>query len=489
MIGTRLGTWVIDQELGRGGMGHVYRAHEDAPAGEGRVAAVKVLAPELAQEEGFRQRFEREIEVLQKLNHPRIVRFYDAGVQDGHYYYVMEYLPGPALDAILEEGGRLTWKEVLDVALQLCPALKVAHDHGVIHRDLKPQNLLRAADGSVKLTDFGIATMFAAQRLTITGGLVGTAEYLSPEQAAGKPVTARSDLYSLGVVLYTLLTGRCPFEGETALELMHKHRYGQFDPPRRVVPDVPHELDEIVCSLLEKDAARRPANALMLQRQLESFRAKSLRREQQTMVTARAPDGTHADEASSAVPAPDLRHDEPGPATLMSRLMRAELDRQNRGGTFQQLLNQPAVLVVLFALCVGAIAWGVWPRSKTEEPAPTHVSAARQAYQQGEALYRAGDLAAARERWQDLVTAFRDVDGERYWVNQADKRLDELRQQLDDEHRWDSVRQALRRARDLDKAGKRSEAEAIRGGIERLYRNDPSAGPILDEIRKDRKAP
>jgi serine/threonine-protein kinase len=490
MVGTRLGKWVIDKELGQGGMGRVYLAHEDpSPAPEGRQAAVKVLAPELAQESGFLQRFQREIDILHELRHPHIVHFYESGAQDGTYYYAMEYVAGPNLEEILHERGRLPWKEVLEIALQLCPALKVAHDHGVIHRDIKPQNLLRAADGTVKLTDFGIAKVFAGQHLTVTGGLVGTAEFLSPEQAAGKPVTNRSDLYSLGVVLYVMLTGRPPFAGASPLELMHKHRYSQFDRPQRLVTGLPHELDEVVCALMEKDPGRRPANSLMLQRMLESVRRKADRREQHTLVAA-------TDHALDSVPeaegsreaGPSL--DQPGPATLMSRLMREELSQQNRGGPLNRFLSRPLVTITLFLLCAGIIVWTIWLRPKNqppeEPPAANRASEARRLCLRAEWLYNSGDLDAARQRWQDVVRAFRDVPAEQVWVRRAEKRLAELEQQLADEHRWDSARQALQKARDLSAQGKSHEAEEIWAGIESLYRNDPSAKEILDEVRRDR---
>ena len=206
MIGAQLGPWLIDSEIGRGGMATVYLAHADPPpAGQPHVAAVKVLAAELAAEQGFVLRFEREIDIVRRLDHPNIVRFFESGVSDGRPWFAMEYVDGPSLDAVLEERGRLPWREVLNFACQIAPALKHAHDRGVIHRDLKPSNLLRAPDptgpGVVKLTDFGVASLFASRHLTVTGGVVGTAEFLSPEQAAGKPVTRRSDLYSLGVVL------------------------------------------------------------------------------------------------------------------------------------------------------------------------------------------------------------------------------------------------------------------------------------------------
>src|SRR5271154_4232581 len=261
MIGDRLGKWVIYKELGRGGMGRVYLAQEEIG---GRQAALKVLAAELAQESGFLQRFQREIETLAQLEHPNIVRFFESGFENGLYFYAMEYVDGPSLEDDLERTERLPWKDVLDIVLQVCPALKHVHDHGVIHRDLKPANILRNSAGVVKLTDFGIAKVFAQGHLTAAGGIIGTADYLSPEQAAGKPVSKRSDLYSLGAVLYTLLTGRPPFVGESFLDLLHKHRYAQFDPPRKIVPELPYELDEVVCQLLEKDPAARPPDCLVL---------------------------------------------------------------------------------------------------------------------------------------------------------------------------------------------------------------------------------
>src|SRR5262245_40402252 len=205
MIGENLGKWRIFKELGRGGMGRVYLAQEE---GTGRQAAVKVLAGELAQDVGFLQRFQREIETLSQLTHPNIVRFYESGCENGHYFYAMEYVDGQSLDETLAAHKRLPWREVLHIALQLCPALRHVHDHGVVHRDLKPSNIIRTAAGQVKLMDFGIAKIFASTHLTATGGVVGTAEFISPEQASGKPVTKRSDLYSLGVVMYTLLVGR-----------------------------------------------------------------------------------------------------------------------------------------------------------------------------------------------------------------------------------------------------------------------------------------
>jgi serine/threonine-protein kinase len=281
MIGSRLGRWILDRELGRGGMGQVYLAHDaDDPA---RLAAVKVLPAELTTHAGAVHRFRREIDVLRALDHPNIVHLLESGTHQGLLYYVMEYVEGHDFADLLEQSGRLPWAEVLDLAVQVCAALRHAHNHGVIHRDLKPSNLMRGADGRVRLTDFGIAHVFADKHLTRPGSVVGTAEYLSPEQAEGKPATRQSDLYSLGCVLYTLLCGRTPFRGENVLDLLHKHRYGLFDPPRNFVPGLPPEIDELICQLMEKDPEKRPPDAGVLQRRLQVLRQKLENRREQTV--------------------------------------------------------------------------------------------------------------------------------------------------------------------------------------------------------------
>ena len=306
------------------------RQADPRPAEGPSVAAVKVLATELAAEPGFVLRFQREIEIVRHLDHPNIVRFFDSGVHDGRPWFAMEYVAGPSFDIVLERQGRLPWREVLEIACQLAPALKHAHDRGVVHRDLKPSNLLPVppADpdgpGVVKLSDFGVASLFASRHLTVTGGVVGTAEFLSPEQAAGKPVTRRSDLYSFGVVLYALLTGRPPFQGEV-LDLLHKHRFARFDPPIRIVPEMPNDFNDAICELMEKDPGKRPSDGLVLFRRLDSIRRKVARLEAAETV---APSGSYIEgDVTSA-----QEEGKTGPATLMSRLMRRELERQNRGG-------------------------------------------------------------------------------------------------------------------------------------------------------------
>jgi serine/threonine protein kinase len=532
MIGDRLGKWIIFKELGRGGMGRVYLANEELG---GRQAALKVLAAELAQESGFLQRFQREIETLAQLEHPNIVRFYESGFENGLYFYAMEYVDGPSLEDDLERTDRLPWKEVLDIALQVCPALKHVHDHGVIHRDLKPANILRTSAGAVKLTDFGIAKVFAQGHLTATGGIIGTADYLSPEQAAGKPVSKRSDLYSLGAVLYTLLTGRPPFVGESFLDLLHKHRYAQFDPPKQIVRELPYEMDEIVCQLLEKDPANRPPDCLVLSRRLEAIRGKLERKSNPTRDMG-ADAGTVAENTSDGVEFEDA----PGPATLMSRLMRQELERQSRGSSLAQFFNRWFVVLPMFLLVSGVLVWTFWPPGPEtlfergallmqspdaedwerawreslgplEREYPDHAhktdvaqfrkqiedhrhlneiglpaSEGQRLYQVGERLRQEGNYAEARRQWRNLATVFKDIGSQKEWVQKAQQAAVDLDKAIADQQRLAPVRAALDHAAALRDQGKTDQAEAIWRGIEELYRDDPGAAEVLDKIKAAR---
>ncbi|MDH3717713.1 MAG: serine/threonine protein kinase [Planctomycetota bacterium] len=270
----QLGPYKIGKCLGRGGMGTVYAAVETA---SGRPAAIKVLAPQLAASEGFRERFEAEIDSLKKLEHPHIVSLYGYGQQDHYVYYAMELVDGCSLEDELQQGRRFDWREVADIGIAICRALKLAHDHGIIHRDIKPANLLWSEDGVVKLTDFGIARLFGNTGLTSEGGVLGTAEYMAPEQADGRRVTHHCDLYSLGGVLYALLAGRPPFRSKSTLEMLQMQRYSRPEPVRRYAHDAPAELESIISQLLEKDPKDRFPNALMVARRLESMeRALSL---------------------------------------------------------------------------------------------------------------------------------------------------------------------------------------------------------------------
>ncbi|HEY2839835.1 MAG TPA: serine/threonine-protein kinase, partial [Pirellulales bacterium] len=265
---TRLGPYEIEKPLGKGGMGSVY-AGTDSQTGQ-RVA-IKALAPQLAMAEGFRERFEAEIESLKTLKHDGIVRLYGYGEQDGMLFYSMELVEGISLEDELKAGRRFNWREVTNIAIQLSLALKHAHDHGIIHRDIKPANILLQGDEHVKLADFGIARLFGTTSLTTAGGVLGTADYMSPEQADGRPVTARCDQYSLGGVMYALLAGRPPFRAKNLPQMLQLQRFANPEPVRRYAPETPEQLERVVTQLLAKDPGDRFPNTQVLARHLQAM--------------------------------------------------------------------------------------------------------------------------------------------------------------------------------------------------------------------------
>ncbi len=264
---TQLGPYSIGKQLGRGGMGTVFEGVNEET---GERVAVKVLSQSLAADEGFRDRFEQEIETLRKLRHDNIVRLFGFGEQDGTLFYTMELVEGTSLEQELRLGRRFEWNEAIQIGVQMCRGLKHAHDRGVIHRDIKPANLMITEDGRIKISDFGIAKLFGASGMTMAGGVIGTAEFMAPEQADGRPVSHRSDLYSLGGVLYALIAGRPPFVSKSIVDVLQMQRFSEPEPLRRHSADVPREFDDIVMQLLAKDPQERPSNAAVLMRRLES---------------------------------------------------------------------------------------------------------------------------------------------------------------------------------------------------------------------------
>jgi len=264
----QLGPYRIVRKLGRGGMGTVY---EGINLKTDKPAAVKVLSAELGREPDFRQRFSSEIDALRKLRHPHIVRLFGFGEQEDLLFYVMELVDGTSLEDELQHGRQFTWRETTRIGIETCRALRHAHDRGVIHRDVKPANLLLTTDGQVRLSDFGIARLFGNTRITTAGSVMGTVEYMAPEQADGRPVDPRADLYSLGGVLYALLVGRPPFQARSVPEILRKQRSAPPDAVRQQVPSVPAELEAIIMQLLEREPEKRIPNAMLIARRLESL--------------------------------------------------------------------------------------------------------------------------------------------------------------------------------------------------------------------------
>jgi eukaryotic-like serine/threonine-protein kinase len=243
------GRYRIIRKLGAGGMANVYLAEDQEL---GRRVAIKILDDRHAADDSFIERFRREAKNAAGLSHPNIVSIYDRGEAEGTYYIAMEYLSGRSLKELIVSRGPTPIRIAIDYTRQMLAALGFAHRHGIVHRDIKPHNVVVDADGRLKVTDFGIARSGASQ-MTEVGSIIGTAQYLSPEQARGSPVDQRSDVYSVGIVLYEMLTGTVPFTGETPLEIAMKHLSEVPVPPSELREDVPDDLDLVVLRALAKD--------------------------------------------------------------------------------------------------------------------------------------------------------------------------------------------------------------------------------------------
>ena len=268
-VGDKLHTFQILEELGHGGMGGVYIGFD---AETKQLVAIKTLFSEFSKDEGYIRRFQREAEVYKKLNHPNIVGFVHAGFENGAYYIAMEHIKGQELADILKANGHLSFDVAVKIMGHLADAMGHAHAAGIIHRDLKPQNIMITEEGEVKLLDFGIAQADDGLVNTVTGSIIGTFFYSSPEQNQGKKIDERSDLYSLGLIFYELLTGQRALCGNTLLEVTGFQMRNQIPKPSAHVAEVPQGIDKIVMKLLEKNPNNRYDNANELIKDIQLFK-------------------------------------------------------------------------------------------------------------------------------------------------------------------------------------------------------------------------
>ena len=264
------GRYEIIDVVGVGGMAVVYRARDTVL---GRYVAVKILKDEFAKDPDIRRRFSIESQAVAKLSHHNIVSVYDVGSEAGTDYIVMELMEGITLKEYLQKKGRLPWQEALFFAEQICRALMHAHSRGIIHQDIKPQNIIILRDGTAKLTDFGIASFATTQETRVVAEAIGSVHYISPEQAKGSKIDYRTDLYSLGVVLYEMLTGKLPFEGETALQIVMQHINAVPLPPSEAAAGIPKGMDDIVMHAMSANISRRYASAEQICADLERLKA------------------------------------------------------------------------------------------------------------------------------------------------------------------------------------------------------------------------
>lgn len=528
MTGAKIGNWVVGPELGRGPHGIAYRATDIA----GRQGVVKILTHESTRTPEFLSRFPAEMLFLQRLNHPNIAKFYESGVHAGSAFFATEWVEGSDIGTLLRKPGRtvdepgLHWKDdLVRIAVQAARALKHGHHRSILHRGLKPGNVRITGDGTVKLTDFGVAKVLNLPPLGNDPDAWGAPGSAAPEWLSGKPYTKKSDLYSLGCVLYTAATGRPPFSAATAAEFLHKHCYTLPDRPSHLAPKLPPELDELILGLMAKDPGRRPPTAAALLEQLDQLRGKLERKG----VTVTWP--------------PD-----PGDTTATTPALRVAGDSDEAiEEPSRPLMSRPAVVAPLFLLVVGILVYGFFFRSgpdatalytaaqpllasddladwekawdeyldplsrrypdqytaeiaevrtriadrrelkrALEQGAKSRVrSEAEIAYIRGLRLAQAGDLPAARRTWEALERAFSGVESEAHWVKLATAGLALLA-------KFPTITpaagarpgliEAIAHAKKLKSAGDPAAAPAFEA-LDYLYRDDPTALEMIRQAR------
>jgi serine/threonine-protein kinase len=302
------GRYRLDEVIGRGGMSTVYRATDQSL---GRTVAVKILLAVLAEQDPtYAARFEREAKAAAALHNPSVVTVYDTGTDDGSQYIVMEYVAGRSLEQILRDEGTLDVAQATRIAAAVADALASAHTAGILHRDIKPANVMVADDGAVKVLDFGIARRLDGTAITQAASVVGTASYMAPERALGQPGDTRGDIYSLGCVLYAMLTGAPPFAGEVSAAVLHQQINAEPRPPSALRRGIPAALDAMVLSMLAKAPEQRPASAAEVREGLLALSASS--------VTAATTPLTAATTAMPARPRPGLPADYRRRAVVMA---------------------------------------------------------------------------------------------------------------------------------------------------------------------------
>lgn len=325
----------IIKSIGEGGMANVYLAYDTILD---RNVAVKVLRGDLATDEKFVRRFQREALSASSLSHPNIVEVYDVGEDNGQYYIVMEYIEGCQLKQLLKKRGRLTLSEVIDIMLQITDGLSVAHDAYIIHRDIKPQNIMILDSGLVKITDFGIAMAMNSTQLTQTNSVMGSVHYLPPEQANGKGSTLQSDIYSMGILMYELLTGELPYKGDNAVEIALKHLKEKIPSVREKLPEIPQSVENIIIKATAKNPKNRYADA------------RSMNEDLRTCL-----DDSRANEPKIVLPYPEFDEDRKSKSSTKSQSKNDGIVKEIKTEEVENTKRDNKVLITLFAVFTGIV--------------------------------------------------------------------------------------------------------------------------------------
>ncbi len=460
LTGQQIGPFSVEKELGSGAMGSVFRARYTKT---GQRVAIKVIAPGLAASGQALARFEREADILKQLNHPNIVRIYAHGKFRGTPFYAMEYIKGESLDRVMARRGRISWEEAVTMGKQLCAALHHAHQQGIIHRDLKPSNLMVLEDGTLKLTDFGIAKDMDVTQLTSANCTVGTAAYMSPEQCRGeRDLSPKSDLYSLGILLYELVTGRKPFLAETPMDMFLLHVQGQFERPSRLVLDLPVWFDTLICQLLEKKPEQRPLNAAAVGEALDRIQEK---------VEAQKSAGVDLVRSRAAERPNELARldadDKDAARTLLGKKRRA---RKKKGAPFYARVWFKAAVLSAALVALGYLLFGVLLKRPTPD----------QLYDRASALMATGQADDRQEAREGAI-----ADYLRYYPDRDDAQAKKIRAWADEMDAADLERrlrgwERLNRPSDNDR--EKAAREALK--LEDEVAKKPAPGKFDEIIQK-----
>lgn len=354
------GRYELREPIATGGMATVYKAWDTRVE---RIVAVKILRSLAKQDRRAIERFRREAHAAARLSHPNAVTIYDFLEENGEHYLIMEYVEGVNLKQYLAQKGTLAAEEAVRITSQICSVLQVAHAQGFIHRDIKPQNIMIARDGQAKLTDFGIVRVAEAAGLTNTGIVLGTADYLAPEQARGEPLSPASDLYSLGVVLYEMLAGRPPFVGSSAVQVAMQHANNVPPPPSKYNPHIPKPLELVIKRVLQKEPQRRYPDAESMRKALRESLKKSID-EGVTIpgsLPAVEPEGNRR---ATAPPREDIRAaraaNSPQAYRAQSPAERLESSLERRAPRQRSSRNTTIAIVVVIFVLLGTLAVGAY---------------------------------------------------------------------------------------------------------------------------------
>ncbi len=512
-----IGPFEIVDQLGIGGMGIVYRAIYTKTK---QVVALKVLTPTMVENEQVIVRFEREINILKKMRHPNIVRYFGGGKSQSQRFYAMELIDGGSLEDVLKKKKKLSWEQTIDCAREIAKALEHAHSFGIIHRDLKPANIFISKKGKLKLGDFGIARDTEATALTAAGKTVGTYAYMAPEQISGQtPVSRKTDLYALGCVLYELLTGRPPFVASTPAEILFNHLQDDPDRVTTYAIDCPLELEEIIEKLLEKNPDDRFFDALALQVALDEVKDKLAKK---------------ASVAKKSMSGESTSYTSEQDAAELKKILGKKKKRKKKKKQIP-VYERLWFLLTCLVLSISFVAWAMWPLNDQQlitkakghyevadgiewdkaikrcdellERFPESIfaiqaeellediemiraekradnnqrnnrlpkSEAERQYMKAKAFDKFGDPLTALEKYNSIVELFQDTTDKknRPFVNLSRRRIEEINKKgINNSERSQIVNNSLLKAESFYNNSRYAEAREVFRSIESLYKED-----------------